>query len=238
MTTRLPCSLRARLALGISISTMARARRSLSALSWPLVNGMAGTGRFGPAGSGGGAVSFVVLLGGLMRIRRPQLWTRAVVRATMRRRVRGVPPAPSVCAKRRERAAKTSRNRWVSSERLSHHRIMREVSLFEHPHSGAHAGIRDGRRPAPAISGQKPANTRHSWEDALHDWRPKPPFRQGPPSLGRGQRAARFAYFAAKARSRPRRRCLSIVQTAIASTDGSSFSPLATMSSIPSGNGR
>src|SRR5580693_5539396 len=68
MTTRLPCSLRARLALGISISTMARARRSLSALSWPSVNGMAGAGRFGPAGSGGGAVSFVivVLLGGLL----------------------------------------------------------------------------------------------------------------------------------------------------------------------------
>jgi hypothetical protein len=36
MTTRLPCSLRAQLALGINISTMARARRSLSALSWPL----------------------------------------------------------------------------------------------------------------------------------------------------------------------------------------------------------
>jgi hypothetical protein len=71
-------------------------------------------------------------------------------------------PPPSVCAKRRERAAKARRNRWVSSERLSHHRIMREVSLFEHPHSGAHAGIRDGRLPAPAISGQKPANTRHS----------------------------------------------------------------------------
>ena len=52
-------------------------------------------GRFGPAGSGG-AVSFVIviLLCGLMRIRRPQLWTHAVVRATMRRRVRDVPPAP------------------------------------------------------------------------------------------------------------------------------------------------
>ena len=48
------------------------------------------------------------------------------------------------------------------SERLSHHGIMREVSLFEHSHSGAHAGIRDGTRPAYAFSGQKPANTRHS----------------------------------------------------------------------------
>jgi hypothetical protein len=54
--------------------------------------------------------------------------------------------------------------------------------------------------PIPAIHG----------EDALHDWHPKPPFRQGPPSLGRGRRC--FAYFTAKARSRPRRRCLSIVQ--------------------------
>src|SRR5580700_4382195 len=41
----LALQLEARLALGISISTMARARRSLSALSWPLVNGMAGAGR-------------------------------------------------------------------------------------------------------------------------------------------------------------------------------------------------
>jgi hypothetical protein len=147
-------------------------------------------------------------------------------------------PPPPVVQERRERAAKARRNRWVSSERLSHRRIMREVSLFEHPHSGAHAGIRDGRRPAPAFSGQKPPNTRHSWEDALHDWRPKPPFREGPPSLGRGQRTARFVYFAAKARSRPRRRCLSIVQTAIASAGGCSFSPLATMPSIPSGKGR
>jgi hypothetical protein len=108
-------------------------------------------------------------------------------------------PPPSFCGKRRERAAKARRNRWVSSERLSHHRIMREVSLFEHSHGGAHSGIRNGTRPAPAISGQKPANTRHSWEDVLHDWRPKPrPPRPATPWA----RAARFAYFAAKARSR------------------------------------
>jgi hypothetical protein len=36
---------------------------------------------------------------------------------------------PFSLRQRRERAAKARRNRWVSSERLSHHRIMREVSL-------------------------------------------------------------------------------------------------------------
>jgi hypothetical protein len=56
-------------------------------------------------------------------------------------------PPPPVVQERRERAAKARRNRWVSPERLSRHRIMREVSLFEHPHSGAHAGIRDGSDP-------------------------------------------------------------------------------------------
>jgi hypothetical protein len=54
-------------------------------------------------------------------------------------------------------------------------------------------------------------------------------------------RTARLASFATKARieaaasMKPR---LPIIQTATASTGGSSFSPLATMSSIPSGNCR
>jgi hypothetical protein len=44
---------------------------------------------------------------------------------------------------------------------------------------------------------------------------------------------ARFAASVSKMMAR-----LPVVQTATASTGGSSFSPLATMSSIPSGNGR
>jgi hypothetical protein len=76
---------------------MARARRSLSALSWPLVNGIAGAGRFGPAGSGGGAVSFVivVLLGGLMRIRRPN-YGPMPFSSDDEAAGPGVPPAPFI----------------------------------------------------------------------------------------------------------------------------------------------
>ena len=42
---------------------------------------------------------------------------------------RGVPRRPFSLRQRRERAAKARRNRWVSSERLSHHGIMRSLPL-------------------------------------------------------------------------------------------------------------
>jgi hypothetical protein len=168
MTTRLPCSLRARLALGISISTMARARRSLSALSWPLVNGMAGRAALGLEGPAAGRSysSLSSSLAGSGEFAAPIMDPCRHSSDDEAAGSGACRPPPSFCGKRRERAAKARRNRWVSSERLSRHGIMREVSLFEHSHCGAHAGIRDSTRPAPAFSGQKPANTRHSWEDA------------------------------------------------------------------------
>jgi hypothetical protein len=155
MTTRLPASLRARLALGISTSTMARSRRSRVELAVGERNGR--SGRFGPAGSGGGTVTFVlvVLLGGLTRIRRPKY---DPCRRSSDDEAAGPGRAarPFSLSQKKRTGGEGASDRWVSTERLSHHRIMREVSLFEGSHGGAHADIKDGRRPGPAFSGQKP----------------------------------------------------------------------------------
>ena len=69
---------------------------------------------------------------------------RRLVRATMRRRVRGCRPLPPV-ARGKERAAKARRSRGGRSERASHHGTMREISPFEvssqrrTPNMGRHA---------------------------------------------------------------------------------------------------
>jgi hypothetical protein len=80
---------------------------------------------------------------------------------------------------------------FLRSERALMPRGQCTIPHFEH-FAVAQRRDKGGTRPAPAISRQKPDNTRHSWEDALHDRRPKPPFRKGPPSLGRGQRGSRI----------------------------------------------
>jgi hypothetical protein len=100
-------------------------------------------------------------------------------------------PPPPVVQERRERAAKARRNGVFALRARPHATGTMHDTPFEH-FAVAQRRDKGGTRPAPAISRQKPDNTRHSWEDALHDRRPKPPFRKGPPSLGRGQRGSRI----------------------------------------------
>jgi hypothetical protein len=71
------------------------------------------------------------------KIRRPQFWTHAVVRARMWRRVRRCRPPPPVVQERRERAAKARRNRGALRARPRAARITREVSASKHSPSGA-----------------------------------------------------------------------------------------------------
>jgi hypothetical protein len=147
-------------------------------------------------------------------------------------------PPPPVVQERRERAAKARRNRWVSSERLSHHRIMREVSLFEHPHSGARAGIRDGRRPGLLFQAKSlPIPAIHGKTRSTIGVR-SPRSAKARQALGEGGAVRAFCgqgpiWAAASVMAR-----LPIAQTANASIGGSSFSPTPKIFGIPSGNGR
>jgi hypothetical protein len=97
-----------------------------------------------------------------------QRWSKRPLRLCRRVRriaLRGVPPAPPcVWRQRKERAAKARRGIGGMLRARPHAtRIMREntpSSIF----AAAHPDMKDGTRPAPAFSRQKPANTRHSRE--------------------------------------------------------------------------
>src|SRR5580700_6490933 len=70
-------------------------------------------------------------------------------------------PPPPVVQERRERAAKARRNGGVFALRARPHATgTMHDTPFEH-FAAAHAEIRDGTPPAPAISRQKTDNTRH-----------------------------------------------------------------------------
>ena len=70
-------------------------------------------------------------------------------------------PPPPVVQERRERAAGVRVGKGVRSERASHRRDNARSLPLRNIVPAAHAEKRDSWRPAPAFSGQKPANTRH-----------------------------------------------------------------------------
>ena len=74
---------------------------------------------------------------------------------------------PPPCGRQKEAGGEGASESALISERAFTPRDKCEVSRFEHRPERRDADMRDGTGPAPAFSGQKPVNTRHSWNDAL-----------------------------------------------------------------------